>query len=286
MKITSAYTGTVLSLVLTSVGYAQQAYYGIVGTSQIWGIDVNTGVNTQLTNAPFIGSGAHANALAFDQGFDRLIYQQDFGQPGLQTSQPLYYYNFATGTNQLLSPAGTAARQASNATFFQNRYWWIESNTDNLWSSAINYTNNTYSNPVFQGNVVGDASPMDFGDIVFDGSGNLLISGGESIAGSGPNGPKLRLFNPNTLNFSVNSNTYLGQIAKYTNQFGTDTYYTNNTGNFLRKFNPSNGNLVPGYSFAMVAEPSDLAIRNIPEPSTTGLLALAGSLCLIRRRRA
>jgi len=267
-------------MVLTSVGYSQEAFYGRVGLAGIWGIDVNTGVNRLLTTTSFSG-GAHVNALAYDEGVDRLIYMRDTGIPGLQTVQTMGYYDFALNQNFFLTPASgtTAVRQASNGTFHNGQYWYVESNTDDLYSMNINYGAGTYSNKVFRGSVVDNGHPLDFGDIVFDTSGNLLLSAGHTISNPGTNGTRLRLFNVTTQNDSIRGQ-YLGQIARL-----DSTYYGTDNGVFF-KFNPANAAILPGYSFAILDSASDLAVRRIPEPSTTGLLALAGSLCLIRRRRA
>jgi len=277
MKITSALTKATLFIALSSAAYAQSAYYGIVGSNQIWGVDLTTRATSLLTTTGF----NEVNGLAYDPSVDRLIYQEDFGIPGIGQARRMAYYDFATNTRTLLNPAGTSTFQASNGTFHNGQYWYIESSTDNLYRTTINYSNNTYSSPIFVDSVVNNAFPMDFGDIVFDSFGNLLISGGHTVSTNPSNQPLLRLYNPITQLDSIRG-PYVGQIAR--NNL-TNIYYGAEDSSFFI-VNPANAARSSFSSLGFGVRATDLAIRPIPEPSTTALAALVGSLCLLRRRRA
>ncbi len=145
-----------------SLAYGSPFLFGITNGGNIRQIDIAT-KNSSLVFTQSLAGFAQPNALAYDFVGQNLYYRSS-------SSGDLFRYNITTNTQTNILAGLTIARNADNAAFFANSYWFVQANTQTL--VRISNLGGTNTIATFGlGAVAG--TQLNFGDIAVT-SGGIL----------------------------------------------------------------------------------------------------------------
>ena len=290
-------TSLVAGLSLPTVANGQlpaTVIYGVGGDNNIYSFDPGTGAVLDTISTASLGlSGSLPNAFALNRDRAQVYF--------LSTDKNLYYWDRPSGAlGQVATAADLGLGETSiprNATFFEDRYWFIGANDNLLRSAAIAYgpgglpTGITLQAPLGITGVTGTLNPD---DIAYDRDTKILYGSDLPAA-------------TNTF-FQIDMSTLLGD-RPYTSLYsqpdgiGVQLAFDNDFST-LYGANFVSGqwytvDIAPGGTFNAIGgavTPEDFRMRDlagglapVPEPASLavigGLLAVGGLVIVQRRRR-
>jgi len=143
----------------------------------IYLVDMVTGASEEVgqVDSSILSSAADLNSpngFAFDQGNQRIYYSL------IPTSGPsrLYFYDLISDTNTL---AGTITSNAPGASFYNDKYYYIPSDSDDLYVVTFNGDGTIATNTLVKADISDVLNRnFNFGDIAIQSDGVLYGSGG------------------------------------------------------------------------------------------------------------
>ena len=158
--------------------------YGIASDGNVYRInlgDVSTAGDESETLVFSTGLDQSAvaetwpNSLAFDAVNDRLYYSNatNFNAPDQGDAAPLYFYDFATGSQ---TNAGDLTRRSASGTF-EGGFWYVPQNLDdNIRRATVDGSGQVVADAIVCEDFTGAAgrTPMFFGDIAFNPADGLI----------------------------------------------------------------------------------------------------------------
>ena len=234
--------------------------------------------------SPAVGplAGDSPNGNAFDTANKRFYFAgfQDPGSPASGAVAPgdLYYVDILDTSSIVW--AGTLGGHASGAAFHGGKYWYISHGTNALRSVSLNPDGTIGSDAPHITVQHSDPGFLIFGDIAFDPTGSLYLTGAVKDQNTG-----FKRYLSGTVDLSsglfteIGQSLYWGQIAfgadgaLYGHDAGTGDFYTVNVADGTTNYLFTDG------GFTDLAAP-------IPAPGSVVLAAIGCSIVsLIRRRR-
>lgn len=171
MRITSIGLGILAALLTPPAeagGAPATAIYGIASDNNIYGMDPLTGQTTEAVSTASLSlTGSLANAFALNRDRSQVYF--------LSSDKNLYFWDRPSGALGQVATAAdlglTTAPLPRNATFFSDRFWFMDAGDNLLRSAVINYgTNGLPSGAALQSPlaVTGVAGFLNPNDITFN----------------------------------------------------------------------------------------------------------------------
>jgi len=144
------------------------AIYGVATDNNIYSLDPSTGQVTGTTSTASLSlTGSTANAFALDRDKSQIFF--------VSSDKNLYFWDRPSDTlGQVATAAELGLSGATpiprNATFFDGKFWFIESGDNKLRSAAITYTSGLPSGITLQSpvDISGVTGTLDPNDIAYD----------------------------------------------------------------------------------------------------------------------